>query len=445
MLRLQSTLLLVAGCVLVPTGCGHRQKAKPQLGEVQRWPRLETVFPERDARLAVRKTYAATVEAYEKVELCAQVRGVIKSLADDIDIGRLVRKDEVLLTLDIPDIVAEKDNKEALVEQARNLKALAVQMCDVAAEEVKEVEAQLKRFQADVEYRTLQYERVTRLAQGDTVAKQLAEENGLQLSASQAALQAGKAQVLTKQARALAARLDVKVAESRVKVAETELERLRALVGFATLRAPFDGVITKRWVDHGATVKDPGASLLTVMRTDQVRVIIDVPERDVPLITVDSPKDKASRGNHVIIEIPALQKALGIGELSATVSLRASALDPVTRTMRCEILLTNKSQLLKPQMTGTATVLLAERKGTTLPSSALVRNGPKVEIYYVAEPSGNPLKGIVKRTEVQLGLDDGQRVEILGNSLTGREHVIRKGSGMLRAGDYAIAVPVLPE
>ncbi len=174
-------------------------------------------------------------------------------------------------------------------------------------------------------------------------------------------------------------------------------------------------------------------------------MIIDVPERDVPLIQVDSLKEKGRAGNLVAIQIPALKDTLGIPDFKGTMTLRASALDPITRTMRCEIHVPNKAEYLKPQMTGSATVLLAERKGMVLPSTALVRNGSKMEVYYVADPTGNPPKGIVKRVEVQLGLDDGQRVEIISSSLTGREQIIRKGSGILRAGDYAIAVPTQAE
>jgi HlyD family secretion protein len=441
MTRMKASLLVGTCIALLQCGCGSGQKPKPQLGEVERWPRLETILPEKDAHLAVRKSYAATVEAFEKVELCAQVRGVIKSLVNDVDIGRHVHKDEELVILDVPDLQAERENKEALLEQARNLKALAVQACNVAAEEVKEVQATLKRYQADLEFRNLQFERVTKLAETDTVARQLAEEHALQLGTSQAALQAAQAQVQTKQARFESAKVELKVADSRIKVAQTELQRLEAMVGFATIRAPFDGVITKRWLDRGATVKDPGSPLLALMRTDHVRVLIDVPERDVPFIKVDSLKDKEIRGNPVTIHIPALQEAVRISEFKGTLTLRAAALDPVTRTMRCEVHLANKEDYLKHQMTGSATVLLAERNVMTLPSSALVRNGAKVEIYYLADPAGNPPKGIVKRMEVQLGLDDGQRVEVISASLTGREQVVRKGVGLVRAGDYAIAVP----
>lgn len=435
--------LLLVTFAAAGLGCSHRHRAKPPVGEVDRWPRLETILPDKETSLAVRKSYAATVEAYEKVELCAQVRGAIRSLVGDIDIGRPVRRDEVVVTLDIPDLVAEKANKEALLQQAATAKVLALRLCDVAEEEIKEVQAQLRRYQAEVEYRKLQYERVTRLAQGDTVAKQLAEENALQLSAAQAAWQACQVQVLTKQARLEAARVEAKVADNRVTVAQTEYDRLTALVGFATIRAPFDGIITKRWVDHGATIKDAGSPLLTVMRTDKVRVLIDVPERDVPLIKVAAFKEKNGPGNPVTITIPALQETLGISEFKGHVTLTASSLDPVTRTMRCEIHVPNASELLKPQMTGSANVLLAERTAMTLPSTALVRSNNRVEVYYVADPTGSPPKGIIKRMEVQLGLDTGRRVEIISN-LSGREQIIRKGSGVLRAGDYAIAVPTKP-
>src|SRR5262249_34844249 len=130
----------------------------------------------------------------------------------------------------------------------------------------------------------------------------------------------------------------------------------------------------------------------------------------------------------------------------------ASALDPVTRTMRAEMHLDNvgstadgKVGLLKPQMTGTAKVTLAVRKAFVVPASALVRTGNKMEIYIVADPAPrDPKRGTVKRLEVQLGIDDGQRVEIRSDRLVGGEYVIVKGAGILRPGDQVIAVPARP-
>ncbi len=423
-------------------GCGGRLGTKPRLGEVERLPRLETENPMYHKSLEFRRSYIATIEALEKVDLCAQVRGQVTTMAKAIDIGREVKKkDGPLLTLAIPDIVAERANKEALWDQAKNLLAQAGQAIKVAAAETKEAEAQTQRYQAEVDFRTLKFKRVSDLAEGNTVAQQLKEEAHLELKASQAALEAAKTQVLTKQSRLQFAVEEQKVADSRVRVAKTEVDRLDALVGFAAVKAPFDGVLTKRWVDSGATVKDSSMPLLTLQSTDKVRVLIDIPERDVPYITMDGPEQK---GNAVEIHIPALQEKLGDEKLSGTITLKAEALDPVTRTMRAEIHLDNTKGLLKPNMTGTAEVVLARRQGFTVPASALVRTGNKVEVYYVADPAGDPPRGLVKRIEVQLGLDDGQRVEIKSDKwkLTGKEWIIAKGSGVIRAGDPAVSVPL---
>src|SRR5262249_29977277 len=127
------------------------------------------------------------------------------------------------------------------------------------------------------------------------------------------------------------------------------------------------------------------------------------------------------------------------------VTTTSASLDPVTRTMRTEIHLDNKAGdkagYLKPQMSGTAKVVLAERKAMTVPSSALVRSGSRMEIYVVGDATGDPLRGVVKRMEVQLGLDDGVYTEIRSERLTGRELVIRRGAGVVRPDEEAIAVP----
>ena len=60
----------------------------------------------------------------------------------------------------------------------------------------------------------------------------------------------------------------METARADVDVAEAEVGRLQVRIDFSTIRAPFNGVITKRWVDTGTTVKDASMPLLTLMRTD---------------------------------------------------------------------------------------------------------------------------------------------------------------------------------
>jgi RND family efflux transporter MFP subunit len=433
---------IVFALILPAAGCDRRKAGKPRLGEVERLPRVETVVLGKPAKLEVTRTYTATLEALEKADLCAMVKGYIKDLPDDLDIGKTAKKGTLLFALFVPDLVADRDNKKALVEQSEKAEALAVQAVAVAQAEAKETRALLLRYEADAEFRRAQFARVSRLAQGDTLSKQQVDEAKLQLDAAQAALNAAQAQVFTKEARLEAAQTERRLAETRVKAARTELGKAEVQVEFAQIRAPFDGVITKRWVDTGTTVKDPGMPLFTFMRTDRMRVILDVPERDVPYLRA------GKEGNLVRLRIPALKDVTGGKEIVGTVTLIAAALDPVTRTMRTEIHLDNKVGgklgVLRPQMTGTALMVLAAREALTVPSSALVRSGSRMEIYIVADPVGDPARGTLKRLEVQTGLDDGLRVEIKNDNLTGRELVVAKGAGVLRPGDQVIAIPARP-
>ncbi len=74
-------------------------------------------------------------------------------------------------------------------------------------------------------------------------------------------------------------------AGAEVQVAQAEVERAETVLGFATLRAPFDGVVTARNVDHGHLVRvAAGEPLLVISRVDPVRVVVQVPETDALLV-----------------------------------------------------------------------------------------------------------------------------------------------------------------
>lgn len=84
---------------------------------------------------------------------------------------------------------------------------------------------------------------------------------------------------------------------------------------------------------------------------------------------------------------------------------------------------------------------MAARDALTVPATGLVRAGNKSEIYLVTDGAVDPPRGIGKRLEAQVGIDEGLRVEPKNDTLTGRALVIVRGAGVLRAGDPVIAVP----
>jgi RND family efflux transporter MFP subunit len=473
---------LALAVLFASSGCGGRP-SEHRAGDTTHIPRLETVKPE-IGPMEIVIELSAVVEPMEKADLCARVPGVVKSLQlqdrssasrapsfpsplaaegwgeglttlqlsppyphplspqgrgessssldpPEVDIGATVKTGETLVQLDIPDLLAEKNSKEALLDQAEKQKTQAAEMANT-------YEAELKRNQE-------QHDRIVMLVKREAVNKEREEETKHQLDAARA--------------RREAAYADLKVADSRIKVARADVDKLKVLIDYATIRAPFNGVITKRWVDRGNMVKDPGTPLLTIMRIDKVRLLLDIPQRDVPLInaTEQNPNPNGL-GDKVVLQIAALKDTLPGGEFTGTITRLASALDPATRTMRVEVHLANEIRgenhqvvldkagipfrPLKPGMFGTTKIHLAKRDNVlTIPSTALVRRGDRMEVYYVENSTGEPRLGKLRiADDIELGLDDGRRVEVR-KGLTGNEFIVAKGKGVLHAGDTVIAVP----
>lgn len=435
-------LLLVLAPALVFLGCGQKEN-KAKLAPDDRLPRLETVQPTRSL-LPVRIELSATVEPLERADLCARVPGTVDHLPADVDIGRRITKGEELIHLAVPELDAMLEHKKALLEQAKRQKVQAEEACVVSSKEYAETEKQLKRYVAELTLKKLEHERVTELVRRNATQPERVQETQRSLEVAQATFDAARAGLETRQAKIKAADADLQVADSKIRVAEAEVTNLTAQVSYATIKAPFDGVITKRWVDRGATIKDAGAALLTVMHTDTVRVLVDIPERHVPLVNAREQKpNENGQGDQVTLRIPALHEAEDEGEFTGTICRIASALDPATRTMRAEVHIPNPKGQLRPGMQGTAVVLLDERYDVlTVPSTALVRGrNNRVEVFIVVDPSGDPPRGMTRRVPVELGLDDGRRVQIR-KGLKGTERVVAKGNGVVREGEVVIAVPL---
>ncbi|MFO0876771.1 MAG: efflux RND transporter periplasmic adaptor subunit [Gemmataceae bacterium] len=436
-------VLLVAFLALTAMiGCGRSHAGKKKSTLVERLPRVEVVQPVRK-RLQRRLEMAATVEAMFKVDVSARVPGVVGRIDSTTDIGRRVKTGEVLVQLLIPEMEADRDHKLTLVEQAKRQETAAAAALNVAHREVEESMAEAKRFSAEVSFNRLRLTRIKDLVRQRAQDVAVEQEATKQLEVAEAALSSNRAAITKRQAKVEASQADQELARQKTRSAEAEVRRLNELIGFATVRAPFDGVITRRWVDTGAVIKDPGAVLFTIMQMDRVRVLIDVPQRDVALLNVrDTNPNPDGRGDPVNIRMPMLKQAGHDGQFAGFLTRMTRALDPITRTMRAEIELENKDHRLQPGMFGSASIIIEDRSNVlTLPASALVRRGEGlVEVYKVANlvGDGDERKGTLKRIPVELGIDDGKEVEIR-SGLKGDELVVLRATGVMRADEVVLA------
>jgi multidrug efflux pump subunit AcrA (membrane-fusion protein) len=255
------------------------------------------------------------------VDLCARVPGEVKELSDKMDIGAKVTKGQVLVKIYVPDLEADLAHKKVLVTQTERQYELAGESLKVAVKEVTEVVKEHKKFLAEHAFAKQKLERIKDLVRQKAQDPLLQQESERQVEAAAAAIDANEAKRAKREARVEAARAERALAKQRIDVAKAERDKAEKLLSMATITAPFDGVITKRWVDPGAVITGPTTPLLTVMELGRVRVLMDVPQRDVPLLNDrEANPNKEGRGDTVWMSMPVRNRITSeVGTINGSV------------------------------------------------------------------------------------------------------------------------------
>jgi membrane fusion protein (multidrug efflux system) len=229
-----------------------------------------------------------------------------------------------------------------------------------------------------------------------------AGQTGATFAAARAAYERAKELL----AESLASRQEFDNAEAAMKVAEANSRTAQARLGYASITAPFAGTITARQFDPGAVVS-AGTVLFTLADFDSVKVVVNVLEKDVPLVRVGT-------GATVVAD------ALPGDTLAGRVGRTSDAVDPATRTMRVEIFAANPAHRLKPGMYATASLFLFQHPDAiTVPVAAVLSVAGDTFVYVVEHDTA-------RRKLVSTGIEQGARTEIV-SGLDGGESLITTG------------------
>jgi membrane fusion protein (multidrug efflux system) len=212
----------------------------------------------------------------------------------------------------------------------------------------------------------------------------------------------------------LSSKQDVDNADAARKIAKAGLDAAATKLSYARIVAPFSGIITRRYLDPGALVTASNSTLFILMDLDSVKVIVNVPEKDVPSVY---------RIRTAEIMLDALPGKMFEGRITRY----SDAVDLTTRTMAIEIDVPNRSHEIKPGMFATVQMTMAEHPfAITVPTSALLKDDSSQYVYAVEGKSA-------RRHRVKTGTEQNARTEIL-SGLTGEETVITVGQQFVRDG-----------
>ena len=185
-------------------------------------------------------------------------------------------------------------------------------------------------------------------------------------------------------------------ARGRFEVARASLSESETLLGYATIAAPFTGVITQRYVDPGALIQANNASsaIVSLMDFSTVRLQVAVPEIEAARVAVGQPVSVTTDN------LPGRQ-------FDGKVTRFTYALDVQNRTMLAEAILGNPDLALRPGMLVTVRLGIERKEHATLmPADALVSERTNTFVYTV---EGN--KAV--RHAIKAGFNDGNSVEVV--------------------------------
>lgn len=318
-----------------------------------------------------------------------------------------------IAVLESRDLQAQRTETDAALEEARgNLRSLnsgAIPQANAQAEK------DMRDARANVENARATYERRQSLYNRGGISKRDLEAAQLTLTTAENQLRLTEAAVKLRQTAINPN--DRAQAEARVKQAEERLANLDAQLSYATIRAPFAGVITDQFQYKGEFAA-AGAKLVNI--ADLSEVFIKAPFPD----TVSA---QIKMGDSATISPTDLP-----GEtFQARVSLVSRASDPVNRTIEVWFNLDNRKGQLRANSTAQVTVNTnATSAALVVPASALTLDATNANEGTVMVVDN---KSIAHETKVTTGIRTSKFIQIL-SGLKGGETVVVEGAYALPDG-----------
>jgi RND family efflux transporter MFP subunit len=316
-----------------------------------------------------------TLYPYDETIISAEIEGRVKAVK--VDLGDHVVTGQVLVE------ISEEEQKYLVAQTEAQLRAilerLGLQNENERLSDVRQA-PDVRRAQADLTEAEQRYRRVKELTEQGIGSRQDFDQAASRYKAAQAAYDAA-----INQTRNL-------VQEAERARAQLELQRKK--LRDTTVRAPYSGSVKERHVTVGAYVR-PNAPLITLVKTDPLRLRLEIPERMAPWIHV---------GQIAEVSVEAYQDR----KFSGKVWRISPTVDQTKRTFIVEALISNPHNELKAGSYARARVptsRVEEVKVVPIRAVAYVFGSNKA--FVVKD------RAVVEAREVKVGDRFDQKIEIL--------------------------------
>lgn len=388
---------------LLLTACGGGEK-KRQEGESakQDQPMAVTAAPAEAREIPAVIQATGSLTADETSGVAAKIAGKIVNIGTDV--GRAVKEGAVIAKIDDRDAKNRLAEARAGVKQAEaalrqaeariGLKANG-DFSESAIPEVRVANANYEQAKAELNQAEANEKRYRELVESGDVSVVSYEQYRTQRDTARARANAAREQLEAAMNSARQNNQAVKSAEASLEGAKAKVATAEQDLSDTEVRAPFSGYVSQRLVAVGEYVTSASV-IATIVRTNPMKVQIRVAEADIPFLSV---------GRSVSIEVEAYRGR----RFSGTVKAVNPSLDPASRSATVEAELDNSDNTLRAGMFATVKINRdGGSQGVFVPKSAKY-DDPTTQSYrvYVIE------EGIAKLRVVQLGIEEGDFIQIL--------------------------------
>ena len=395
-MRLPRALLCIVPLVMI--SCARQETHATSIPDVP----TVAVAKVTSENLSHNLVLTAEFKPYQEVDVMAKVAGYIRQI--NVDSGDRVKQGQLLATLEIPEMGDDLSRADASVDRAQA--------------EVARAKDELQRAESTHQIAHLSAQRLSSVAE---------KRPGL---IAQQEIDDAHSKDLITEAQIASAKSALSAAREQVHVNDADVRKVKTLMDYTKVTAPFAGVITKRYADTGSMIQAGTASqtqAMPVVRLSEnstLRLILPVPESAVPTVHI---------GQQVEVRVPTLNRGF-----PGRVARFTGKLSSATRTMDTEVDVPNPSLVLMPGMYAEVNLTLAQRNRVlAIPVSAIDANhevmvvtpNNRIEVRKVATGMESSDK-----VELKSGLNEGDLVVIAGRaSLQIGEEVKPKVTAMAAA------------
>lgn len=387
-LKALTLLLATLGLSLLAVAC-NRSKAQGNRS-ANASPQQQTIIevtttPAIQRQLPRFLEATGSLAADEQTDVASAASG--KVVAVGVDLGSYVQQGAMLVRLDDRDSRIRLDQAAAQVAQAQSQVRQAEARIGLRPGQSFDPErvAEVASARVALELAEKQLRRFERLIESGDVSRSAYDQQKAQRDQLQQQLEAARTQARQNYA-------GIQTARAAVDAAQSQVASARKAIADAIVAAPISGFVADRPADIGEYIT-PSSKIATIVRTNPLRMRIDIPEQAVSNIQA---------GQSVSVTVSGYPDRT----FSGRVHHISPSVTPNSRTLTVEAEVENSDNLLKPGQFATVRILLPESQPAVLVPLRAVRTEAGTSRVFVIRD------GLAQQRIVQLGQVEGDLVEI---------------------------------